>query len=144
MIRCAQERFFKGELESLRRGKSVDKNSPLLKLDVFLDSSGVIRVGGRLNRSALADNASHPIVLPSQSAFVPLIIRHYHEQTHHQGRVFTAGEIRNQGYWIVGLSQKVKSVIKDCVICAKLRRTPIVQKMSELPEERTRPSPPPW
>ena len=50
MIRCAQERFFKGELESLRRGKSVDKNSPLLKLDVFLDSSGVIRVGGRLNR----------------------------------------------------------------------------------------------
>ena len=142
LVKLTQEQYFADELMCLRAGKPVKKASRLRKLDVFVDTDGVLRVGGRIKRSGLHPNTCHPVVLPGEADIVTLVVRHFHEQVHHQGRVFTTGEIRNQGYWILGLSQKVKGVIRKCVTCAKLRRKPLMQKMSELPEERTVSSPP--
>jgi hypothetical protein len=39
----------------------------LNKLDPFIDSDGIIQVGGRLERSDIPYNSMHPIILPKES-----------------------------------------------------------------------------
>ena len=45
----------------------VNKSSNLYKPDPFLDSNGLLRVGGRLGKSRLSHNEAHPMILPKQS-----------------------------------------------------------------------------
>ncbi len=61
MIKSAQETHFEEEMKAMRsasQGSSSNKSSglklsrPLLKLDPFLDASGILRVGGRLKNAA--------------------------------------------------------------------------------------------
>ena len=53
----------------------VNKSSKLYKLDPFLDSDGLLRVGGRLWKSRLSHSEAHPFVLPKQSNISEAIIR---------------------------------------------------------------------
>ena len=53
----------------------VNKSSKLYKLDPFLDSDGLLRVGGRLGKSRLSHSEAHPFVLPKQSNISEAIIR---------------------------------------------------------------------
>ncbi|XP_043228643.1 uncharacterized protein LOC122384898 [Amphibalanus amphitrite] len=48
ILKATQQDAFKSEIDLLSRGKSVSVSSTLLQLTPLLDSSGVIRVGGRL------------------------------------------------------------------------------------------------
>ena len=52
------------------------------------------------------------------------------------------GEIRSRGYFILGLTRCVKSIIHGCVTCKKLRGRPVEQKMADLPADRAAPSGP--
>ncbi|MCG7878636.1 MAG: hypothetical protein N0C90_20255, partial [Candidatus Thiodiazotropha endolucinida] len=65
-----------------------------------------------------------------------------HDKTLHQGRGMTVNEIRNNGFWIVGCSSVVSSLIMKCVVCRRLRGTLQDQKMSSLPPDRLEPAPP--
>ena len=120
----------------------ISPSSPLGKLDPFIDMFGVVRVGGRLKRSSLPDSSKHPVLLPRDSHIIRLVMRHYHERIQHQGRGITMNELRASGYWIVGASTAVSSVISKCVKCKKLRGTVQEQRMAELPEDRVEPAPP--
>ena len=71
-----------------------------------------------------------------------LIIKHYHECTKHQGKGMTLNEIRSRGYWIIGGSSAVNTVIASCVTCRKLRGPVIEQRMADLPEDRLESAPP--
>jgi uncharacterized protein YcgI (DUF1989 family) len=44
----------------------------------------------------------HSIIVPKGHNVVTLLIRHFHDLVKHQGRHFTAGDIRAAGYWIIG------------------------------------------
>ena len=120
----------------------ISPSSPLSKLDTFIGSDGVTRVGGRLKLSSLPDGSKHPALLPKTSHVTDLIIRHYHQKVQHQGRGITANEIRASGYWIVGASTAVASVISKCIKCRKLRGAVQEQRMAELPDDRVEPAPP--
>ncbi len=50
-------------------------------------------------------------------------------------------ELRANGIWILGCGSVVSSHIYKCVKCRRYRRTTEVQKMADLPEERTEASP---
>ena len=54
------------------------KNSPLLKLNPFLDDRGLLRVGGRVEKSSLPFEIKHPVILPRSSHVTNLMIEHYH------------------------------------------------------------------
>ncbi|XP_053391973.1 uncharacterized protein LOC128554688 [Mercenaria mercenaria] len=84
----------------------------------------------------------HPIVLPNKGHITDLIVRHFHERCLHQGRGMTTNEIRQNGFWIIGCSGVVSSMLSKCRVCRKLRAVSQYQKMSDLPEERLEPSPP--
>ena len=131
-------------LKSVQQVKlpDVSPSSSLSKLDAFVDSDGIARVGGRLKLSSLPYSSKHPALLPKASHVTDLIIRHCHQRTQHQGRGITANEIRTSGYWIIGASAAIASAISKCVKCRKLRGAVQEQRMAELPDDRVEPAPP--
>ena len=86
--------------ESIRERRKVLKKSNIYCLDPFLDQEGILRVGGRLHRADLSYEERHPIILPKEHHITKLLIRQYHQNVYHQGRVITHGAIRGAGYWI--------------------------------------------
>ena len=142
IIQDLQSQAYEKEIQLLNKGSQLPHCNKLHRLDVFLDTDGILKVGGRLRHSSFADSFKHPIVIPKEHHVTKLIIAHNHEKTKHQGKGFTTNEIRSNGYWIPGMSRAVASYIRQCVTCRKLRRPPEGQRMSDLPTERVEPSPP--
>ena len=134
ILKLLQAEHFAKEIKRIK-DKTLNTKNRLYKLDPFLDDSGVLRVGGRLQKSSLSYGIQHPIILPKSGHLVELIIRHCHQKIAHQGRGPTLNELRSRGYWILGCSKAVSSVIYKCVTCRKLRGRPQSQKMSQLPSD---------
>lgn len=104
VVKAVQRETFPEEIKALsspRETKTVPKSSNLLRLDPFLDQKGLC-VGGRLRNSTLEYQEKHPKVLPNGHHVSKLIIRHFHEKVHHQGRQITSRAVREAGYWVLG------------------------------------------
>ena len=114
----------------------------LLPLSPFIDSSGVVRVGGRLRQSELEYQHKYPILLPPLSHLTRLLIAQSHGKSKHQGRHITLSTIRNAGYFILHGSSVIRKFISQCVTCKKLRLPLADQKMSDLPTDRLKCVPP--
>ncbi|XP_067273612.1 uncharacterized protein [Pseudorasbora parva] len=142
VIRAVQQETYADELQCLKLNKSLPKTSTLRKLDPFIDQSGLLRVGGRLVKAELGSEEKRPLIIPGRNHVALLLTRHFHEQTHHQGRHFTEGAIRSAGYWIIGVKRRVNSLIHSCVLCRRLRRGCETQKMADLPADRLSMEPP--
>lgn len=126
----------------LIKKRSIAKKSSLYRLDPFIDERGIMRVGGRIRYSGLSYEVKHPAILPRKGHVTELIVKAVHEQTRHQGRGMTLGELRANGYWIIGGSSAVERYIHNCVTCKKLRGKTEEQKMGNLPSDRLEPAPP--
>jgi len=114
--------------------KTLPSSHPLLRLTPFIDSNGILRIGGRLQASLLTEEAKHPIILPKDSAFTTLVISDAHSRTFHGGTQATLTYIR-QEFWILGGRIPVKSFILKCVKCARFRQHRAQQLMGQLPNE---------
>ena len=66
LFKMVQDQSFANEKKHLLEGKAVPRGSCIVKLVPFLDDKGIIRVGGRLKRSCLAEEESHPVILPKK------------------------------------------------------------------------------
>lgn len=142
LIKLVQKVAFVHELSDIEQHLAISKASSLWKLDPFIDNDGLLRVGGRLRFSSLSDKEKYPIILPKNHYVSRLLVRHYHEISAHQGREATMAAVRSAGYWVLGLNSVVTSQIHFCVTCRRLRRSLEVQKMADLPVDRTNPTPP--
>ena len=145
VVKSVQKEAFTEEFKALSPSgeeKTVPKSSNLLRLDPFLDPNGLLRVGGRLRNSTLEYQEKHPVLLPKGHHVSKLIIRHFHEKVHHQGRQITSGAVREAGYWVVGAHRMISSLIESCVTCKKLRGAILTQHMANLPSDRLETSPP--
>lgn len=143
IIKQIQQESYSKEIENLNKDQPIPQNSKVSRLDPFLDSFGVLRVGGRLKLSQeLSLGEKNPILIPNQNYIAKRLVLHFHEVIHHQGRHLTAGAIRAVGYWITGCKRLVYSILSDCVKCRRLRGSLASQKMADLPEERLTPCPP--
>ena len=142
IVKAVQLNLFNDEYQSLKTKNYVSRSSKLYKLDPFIDDDGLIRVGGRLRRGDFDINVKHPVILPKESHITELIIRHYHQKVHHQGRNITLNTIRTHGYWIIKGSTLIARSIYNCVTCRKFRKSTLNQKMADLPKDRIEMSPP--
>nr|XP_054606831.1 uncharacterized protein LOC129166991 [Nothobranchius furzeri] len=144
IVKLVQREAFPDEIQSLKAKEGVVKTkySKLKGLNPTLDEDGVLRVGGRLNQSALHPHIKHPVILPKNSHISSLLVKHFHERIHHQGRGMTVNELRANGWWILGSSGIVSSHIFKCVKCRKYRRCTETQKMGDLPQDRMETMPP--
>ena len=121
LMKLVQQKYFKEEYKWLKLMEGKDSDSRRLnrkcsisQLDLFIDESDVICVGGRLQSSCISDDC---ILLPRKGKVSDLIIKHCHSNVAHGGCGFTLNEIRGAGYWIVGANSAVKKVISNCVEC---------------------------
>lgn len=98
-IRQVQASYYKANLKALQQHLLLPTSSSLLRLSSFLDSQGLLRVGGQLKHSLLAYNERHPIILPNNSHLTRLMIKSSHRCSLHGGVQMTFGAVR-QCYWI--------------------------------------------
>ena len=142
IIISVQKEVFAEEIKLIENGKKLPKESPLAKLSPGIDSNGLLRVGGRLERAELSIEERHPVILPGSHHITTLIVQHCHNEVKHQGRHFTHGLVRARGYWIIGGKRLINRVIHQCLKCRKLRGQQVHQKMADLPPQRLTPTPP--
>ncbi|CAG7731422.1 unnamed protein product, partial [Allacma fusca] len=67
-ISLSQSEAFSQEIQALQGNLTLNKRSKILPLSPFLDSVGLLRVGGRLRHSSLPEDQKHPILLPSSAS----------------------------------------------------------------------------
>ncbi|KAL4008001.1 hypothetical protein ACER0C_001853 [Sarotherodon galilaeus] len=143
IIRTVQGEAFGKEINIVKDKEEVKpSHSKLHQLSPFLDQHNILRVGGRLTKASIHPNIKHPAILPKKHHVSHLLIKHFHEKTHHQGRGMTVNEIRSNGIWVIGCSTEVSSFIYKCVKCRKYRKGNQEQRMGDLPPERLEATPP--
>ena len=140
IIRNIQQTFLAHEYTLISAKKQLPKKNPLAKAEPFLHD-GILRVGGRVTSSSYSFSEKHPIILP-KCHLTNLIVDRCHKLVKHQGQGMTMNELRTRGYWIIGGSRLIAKSIKSCVTCRKLRGKVMEQRMADLPDERTEPTPP--
>ena len=151
IIKWVQRQCFNALIKSLeqsafyhqKRGREskVKTSDCLHRLDPYLDSKGLLRVGGRLSAAGLSVELTHPLILPKNHHISLLIVRAAHCSLGHAGRNHVLALVREQ-YWIVAANTLVRRVISKCVSCRRYRKPVCQQKMSDLPQDRLDPSPP--
>ena len=127
--------YFSDSIKLLSQGYLLPKSHPLSRLTPFIDHSGILRIGGRLNNSQLGLDSKHPIILPKYSPLSNLLITDSHLKTLHGGTQITLTHIR-QSYWIIGGRAPVRSHILKCVKCYRYRGERAQQLMGQLPATR--------
>ncbi|XP_076810887.1 uncharacterized protein LOC143453439 [Clavelina lepadiformis] len=116
--------------------KSV-KLQLLGKLNPYL-SRGVLRVGGRLQRSLVSHDKKHPMILPSRHEVTGLVVNHYHAMQGHCGTLHVLASIREK-FWIVRGHSAVRYYLKRCLPCRVWKAKTGEQLMAPLPEARVTP-----
>ena len=142
IITNAQQESYADVLSILSKCESLPTTHELCCLSPFIDNDGLLRVGGRLRHAPLPYHNKYPIILSPKCNLTPLIVRHYHEKTRHQGRLLSMAALREAGYFVQKGTQLMKTLIKDCVTCRKLRGRCSGQQMSDLPPDRLEMCPP--
>ena len=102
---------------SLANEKNIEETKKQLR--VFRDSSGVLRVGGRLDNAPLPYKTKFLILLPRQHHVTRLLVMKCHEIVKHYGIKETFTQLRSE-YWIAKGRQVIKSILAKCVPCREI------------------------
>ncbi|XP_055527359.1 uncharacterized protein LOC129719980 [Wyeomyia smithii] len=135
LIRLVQAESFAKEIKALKANESVPTNSRLRWYSPRLSEDGLIRLGGRLEKSNEAEGTKHPILLPARHAFTRKLLQHYHERLLHAGPQLMLGAVRLH-YWPLGGRQVARQIVHRCVKCFRSNPTKVQQYMGELPSSR--------
>lgn len=136
LVKHVQKRDFYDVSSQLKSNKTISRH--LQKLSIFLDSAGVLRVGGRLKQSDLPYSVKHPYLLSKQSRLSDLLIDHYHVSYLHSGPRLLHSLIQRR-FWILGIRNLIRSRLSRCVTCCKAKPTPFQPVMGDLPPSRLTP-----
>jgi len=121
-LQAIQQEVFSEEIANLQ--KQPQNRLPLVRqLRLFLDDSGLLRCGGRIHNAPLSELTKFPYLLPPKHHFTNLVILHTHVAQHHSGVNATLTMVRQQ-YWIPSGRQRVRSLLRTCVICKKTAGRP--------------------
>lgn len=128
-----QSNTFADTIASINRGQSNAVNKKLRKLSPFLDTEGILRVGGRLTKAELPYDSQHQIILHKDDPIVRKIIHDLHIKNLHAGITLLVATLR-QKYWIIGVRDVVRSVTRQCSVCLRYSARAQEQLMGDLPK----------
>lgn len=138
VLQQAQQQSFPEDYKLLAAGKPVSPSSRLRTLAPVLDqTSGLIRVGGRLRRLEGLDLPLHPVVLDSSNPVTHLLIQKYDGDLCHPGPERVFAELR-RSYWILRGREAVRKHQRACAACQRWRGQPSIPRMADLPAARLR------
>lgn len=135
LVRRCQEEEFNEDIQQLRRNRPLSRTSRLLQLSPFVDSDGILRLGGRIRRARLPYDVLHPPILPGKHVFAEAIVTALHTEAHHVGTDFLHSKAR-QHFWILQGKELAKKIRFKCSTCIKTRAKLATQKMGDLPAAR--------
>ncbi|KAL4103986.1 hypothetical protein QTP88_019299 [Uroleucon formosanum] len=131
----AQKCTFHNDLDKLNKNQQLSRQSQLKKLHPFIDTSGLIRVGGHLSQSNLSDSMKFPIVLPTKSRLTRLLFEYEHKRLLHIGPQRLLSHIQGT-FWPIRGRIISKSVVHKCLTCYKAKSTLQTPLMASLPRAR--------
>jgi len=134
-VRVTQRTHFPELLKQLAKPNHIVTPPTMAQLAPFLDYAGLIRVGGRLQRSMLTDDAKHPYLLPRESHVTSLLIIAFHRRFLHAGPKLIIAMLR-QEFWIVSCREAVRRIIFKCVTCTRHKALHPTPRMGILPKAR--------
>ena len=88
------------EKSEKRKLKIIGSFGSVYKLRPFLDGTGVLRVGGRLQNSSSDYQSKHQLLLPSKHHVTKLLIIDVHQSVGHLGQEYVQTSFREK-YWIL-------------------------------------------
>ena len=141
LVKLAQREDFGVELDRLESGKRISTSSRLITLNPFLDKDGVLRVGGRLQRSNAPSSTKHQVILAGSHHLSKLLIHHYHQKLHHAGFQLLWTSMQRE-FWILRARSSIRNLVRNCLLCKRLKAKVAEQLMGSLPPARVNPSRP--
>ena len=99
-----------------------------------------IRRIGLWENSLLPETEKHPIILPVKDHVTRLLISQAHMDTLHGGPALVMRKLACK-FWIVARNT-VRSILRSCVRCTRLRAKTLGQMMGPLPAVRLTPTHP--
>ena len=67
IIKSSQRKYFSNELKILEEKEILNKKSSIYKIDPYLDRCGLLRVGGRTQKSVVSEEMKQPVLLARKS-----------------------------------------------------------------------------
>ena len=135
LLRRAQENVYRGEIDDLRAGRPLEKDSSLLKLAPYLDHRGLLCVGGRIGNAPLPLDVRHPVILPANERLTELIVFQMHLERAHPSAEHMHHEVRKQ-YWIIRGRLTVQRILNKCLVCKRYKAKGLSPLMAALPPYR--------
>ncbi|GFV88520.1 integrase catalytic domain-containing protein [Trichonephila clavipes] len=135
VIQTVLESQFHSEIQLLKKKHPLPNSSKLLPLGIFLDTDGIIKVGGGLKNSSLSPIQKHPIFLPKSRHLTNLVIQHFHHINLHSGPQLTLCCIR-QKFWIPSGRGVVGRLLSKCQTCFRFKAKSGEQLMGNFPANR--------
>jgi len=133
LIRGVQHEAFLDDLTRLQKGERCSKT--IRHLDPFIDETGLLRVGGRLDNAKIPYAHKHPILLPARHRLTDLLIDHHHIRLRHPG-AHSLQAILQREFWILSARQAIRSRLRLCIPCFRVRPRSVPPKMASLPNYR--------
>ena len=138
LLKLSQASHFPKEITLLKSKGQLPAHSSLLPLHPFVDSDGILRVGGRETNSNLAYSQMHPIIIHGKHLLTRMIIRREHLRLLHAGPTPVSSSLSRQ-FHIIGTKKSVRSITRQCVTCRRRAAKPQMQMLGQLPLERVSP-----
>lgn len=137
IVKLAQSNSFQKEIHALKNHGKLNSNSNILSLHPFLDTDGILRVGGRLQNSSFPVDVKHPIILSHKHILTSLIMRFKHVKALHCGPQALLYTVRQQ-FWPTNGRNLANKIVRSCVHCFRIK--PAMDSMpimGNLPSTRT-------
>ena len=134
VLRLIQKEVFAKDYATLVLRSPLTSTSKIRQLTPFIDSEGLIRVGGRLENSGLPYSIIHPVLLP-KGHFVDILISHLHNKYYHAGATLILSMLR-QRFFVTGIRGLIRANLKKCPVCQRYQGSTYTPEMGQLPPYR--------
>ena len=116
----------------------ISESSVILHLHPFVDSNGLLRVGGRDQNSKLPYSTQHPIIVHGKHALAKLVIRSEHSRLLHACPTLLTASLGRR-FHIVSGTKVIRSLTHGCTTCRHNAAKPQPQVLGQLLKQRVTP-----
>ena len=134
--KISQENQFQKEKRDLKTCQSVNKDSKLSEMNVFLDENELLRSKTRLILSEeLTYDEKNPVILPSGCPIIEKFILNLHVNLGHASANYLLSVMREH-FKILKSKREIKRIINTCLTKRCTKAQPLGQQMGPLPTQR--------
>lgn len=137
IVRMTQQQRLRNDIQEIQKKQgTADKYTGRLRsLNPWIDSSGILRVNGRIKHANVAYDQRCPVILPSNHHVTDILIQATHLENLHIGPNGTLSVLR-QRFWILNGRNVIRKQLQKCVRCFRVNPPETKLFMGDLPRCR--------